>query len=76
MSRPPIMIFDLKPEQNVWKITIRMVDVLNIMEHNGQQHLEAIIQDAKDNQTYMVYNGEALLNDMPLNMCDNKYKLF
>ncbi|KAL5079461.1 hypothetical protein RYX36_007882 [Vicia faba] len=47
MLRPPIMIYDLNPEQNVWKIAIRVVDVWNVKECNGQQHLEAIIQDAK-----------------------------
>ncbi|KAL5076802.1 hypothetical protein RYX36_015786 [Vicia faba] len=69
----------------------------NVKEHNGQQHLEAIIQDAKaeqihvvtcsrdldvwknnlqENQTYMVYNGETVLYDIPMKVCDNKYKLF
>ncbi|CAI8609858.1 unnamed protein product [Vicia faba] len=30
----------------------------------------------QDNQTYMVHNREALLYDMSLKVCDNKYKLF
>ncbi|KAL5065747.1 hypothetical protein RYX36_027484 [Vicia faba] len=54
MSRPPIMICDLKPKQNVWKIAIRVVDVWNVKEHNGKQHLEAIIQDAKTEQIHVV----------------------
>ncbi|KAL5075591.1 hypothetical protein RYX36_014575, partial [Vicia faba] len=30
----------------------------------------------QENQTYMVYNGETMLYDMPMKVCDNKYKLF
>ncbi|XP_058745885.1 uncharacterized protein LOC131618735 [Vicia villosa] len=97
MSRAPIMISELKPEQNVWKIVVRVVGIWIVKERNGQQHLEAILQDVKayqihvvtrsrdleswkkilqENQTYMVYNGEALMNDMQLKVCDNKFKLF
>ncbi|KAL5073337.1 hypothetical protein RYX36_012321 [Vicia faba] len=74
-----------------------VVDVWNVKDRNGQQHLEAIIQDEKaeqihvvtrscdldvwknnllENQTYMVYNGETMLYDMPTKVCDKKYKLF
>ncbi|KAL5096572.1 hypothetical protein RYX36_000899 [Vicia faba] len=54
MSRPPIMICNLKPEQNVWKITICVVNVWNFKERNDQQRLEAIIQDAKAEQIHVV----------------------
>ncbi|KAL5077195.1 hypothetical protein RYX36_016179 [Vicia faba] len=30
----------------------------------------------QENQTYMVYNCETMLYDMPVKVCDNKYKLF
>ncbi|KAL5075183.1 hypothetical protein RYX36_014167, partial [Vicia faba] len=60
MSRPSIMICNLKPEQNVWKIAIRVVDVWNIKERNGQQHLEAIIQDAKEFIPYVVMSSHDL----------------
>ncbi|KAL5059418.1 hypothetical protein RYX36_031022 [Vicia faba] len=97
MSRPLIAICDLKPEHNIWKLDIHVVNLLIIKEHSGQQHLEVIIQDAKadqiqivtrsreleiwnkflqENQTYTVYNGEPLINDLPLKVCDNKFKLF
>ncbi|XP_058784009.1 ABC transporter G family member STR2-like [Vicia villosa] len=46
MSRPSIMIGDLIPEQNLWKIVVRVVDVWTVKERNGQQHIEAVIQDA------------------------------
>ncbi|KAL5057906.1 hypothetical protein RYX36_029510, partial [Vicia faba] len=79
------------------EIVIRVVDVWNVKERKGQQHLEAIIQDAKaeqihvvtrsrdlelwnrtlqENQTYMVYNGEASVSDMPMKVYENNYKLF
>ncbi|KAL5066318.1 hypothetical protein RYX36_028055 [Vicia faba] len=60
MSRPPIMICDLNPEQNIWKIAIRVVDVWNVKERNGQQHLEAIIQDAKAEQIHVVTRSRDL----------------
>ncbi|KAL5102134.1 hypothetical protein RYX36_006461 [Vicia faba] len=46
MSRPPIAISYLKSENNVWKLSICVVDLWIVKELNGQQHLEAIIQDA------------------------------
>lgn len=45
MSRPPILVSELKlkSEQNTWKIFICDIDLWIVKEHNGQQHLEAII---------------------------------
>lgn len=47
MSRPPIAIADLRPNNNVWKLAIRAVDLWIVKERNGQQHLEAVVQDSK-----------------------------
>lgn len=47
MSKPPILISDLKPGQHVWKIYICVVDLWIVKEHNGQQHVKSIIQDTK-----------------------------
>lgn len=30
----------------------------------------------QEDQTYMIYTVETLLNEMPLKVCHNKYKLF
>ncbi|KAL5099236.1 hypothetical protein RYX36_003563, partial [Vicia faba] len=68
MSRPPIMICDLNPEQNVWKIAIRVVGIWNVKEHNGQQHLEVIIQDAKAEQIHVVTRS------CDLDVWKNKYR--
>src|SRR4051812_14891696 len=27
-------------------------------------------------ETYVVYNGETMINEMPCKVCDNKYKVF
>ncbi|CAL5191723.1 unnamed protein product [Lathyrus oleraceus] len=97
MSRPPILIKDLPPDQKHWKIVIHVIDLWLVKERNGQQHVKVIIQDAEDHQihvvirnreldvwnqtlqehhTYMVYNGEPLINDLPLKVCANKFQLF
>ncbi|KAI5417453.1 hypothetical protein KIW84_042165 [Lathyrus oleraceus] len=47
MSRPPIMICDLRVDKNVWKLAIRVVDLWIVKEQNGQQHFEGVIQDSK-----------------------------
>ncbi|XP_058723407.1 uncharacterized protein LOC131595139 [Vicia villosa] len=97
MSRPAQLITDMTPSLNVWKIAVRVIDLWIVKERNGNQHLEAILQDIKGNQIHlitrnreldawkdtllehqalMVYNGEPLINDLPLKVCDNNYKLF
>ncbi|KAL5056061.1 hypothetical protein RYX36_036743 [Vicia faba] len=38
--------------------------------------LELWNKTLQENQTYMVYNGEASVYDMPMRVCENKYKLF
>lgn len=47
MSIPPIMIFELEVDKNVWKIAIRMVNLWIVKEQNEQQHFESVIQDSK-----------------------------
>ncbi|XP_050919957.1 uncharacterized protein LOC127137541 [Lathyrus oleraceus] len=47
MSRPLILISALTSNQKVWKIVIRVIDLWIVKEHNGLQHVEAIIHDAE-----------------------------
>ncbi|KAL5064249.1 hypothetical protein RYX36_025986 [Vicia faba] len=54
MSRPFIMIVDLKEGNNVWKIVIRVVDLWSVKERNGQQHFEGGIQDRKGDKIHVV----------------------
>ncbi|KAL5061533.1 hypothetical protein RYX36_023270, partial [Vicia faba] len=54
MSRPPISISDLKLENNVRKLVVRVADLWFIKERSGQQHLEAIIQNANADQIHIV----------------------
>ncbi|CAI8589908.1 unnamed protein product [Vicia faba] len=74
MSRPPIAICDLMPEHNVWKLAIHIVDLGIIKEQNGGQihvvtrsrELEIWNTLLKKNETYMIYNGEPLINNFSL----------
>ncbi|XP_058783238.1 uncharacterized protein LOC131657905 [Vicia villosa] len=96
MSRQPILIKDLVKGNQVWKMCIRVVDLWVVIEKNGQQHLEAVIQDGqgdkihvitrsrdfpdwveavKEHETYNLYNGEPVENDVPLKVCCNPLKL-
>ncbi|XP_058767227.1 uncharacterized protein LOC131640870 [Vicia villosa] len=80
----------------VWKMLIRVVDLWVVIEKNGQQHIEAVIQDGqgdkihvitrsrdfqdwvevvKEHETYNLYNGEPVENDVPLKVCCNPLKL-
>lgn len=34
------------------------------------------MQTLKEHHTYMVYKGEPQIYDLPLKLCDNKFKLF
>ncbi|CAL5198020.1 unnamed protein product [Lathyrus oleraceus] len=54
MSRPPIMICDLRVDKNVWKLAIRVVDLWIVKEQNGQQHFEGVIQDSKGDKILVV----------------------
>lgn len=54
MSRPPILIKDLPPDQKHWKIVIHVIDLWLVKERNGQQHVEVIIQDAEVYISYML----------------------
>lgn len=47
MSRPLISIVDLRPDNNVWKLAIRVVDIWIVKEQNKQKHLDVIVRDAK-----------------------------
>ncbi|XP_058733996.1 uncharacterized protein LOC131605686 [Vicia villosa] len=96
MSRQPILIKDLVKGNQVWKMLIRVVDLWVVIEKNGQQHVEAVIQDGqgdkihvitrsrdfqdwveavKEHETYNLYNGEPVDNDVPLKVCCNPLKL-
>ncbi|KAI5387018.1 hypothetical protein KIW84_073244 [Lathyrus oleraceus] len=52
MSRPPLLITNLKPDLNVWKIVVCVIDVWIAKERNGNQHVEAILQDVKTNEDH------------------------
>ncbi|KAI5397556.1 hypothetical protein KIW84_063393 [Lathyrus oleraceus] len=54
MSRPPSMICDLNVSDNVWKISIHVVDLWIVKERNGQQHVECLIQDSKGDKIHVV----------------------
>ncbi|KAI5404743.1 hypothetical protein KIW84_051777 [Lathyrus oleraceus] len=60
MSRPSILIADLKLEQNIWELAIRIVNLWIVKERNRQQHVEAIIQDAKGDQIHIVTRNREL----------------
>lgn len=47
MSIPPILISALTSDQKVWKIVIRVINLWILKEHNGLQHVKAIIHDAE-----------------------------
>ncbi|XP_058732947.1 uncharacterized protein LOC131604532 [Vicia villosa] len=57
MSRPPILINDLVRGNQVWKMHIRVVDVWVVTEKNGNQHLEAVIQDVKGDKIHVTTLG-------------------
>ncbi|XP_058734815.1 uncharacterized protein LOC131606617 [Vicia villosa] len=79
MSRPPILISELKPDQNVWKIAIRVVDLWDgdqIHVVTRSRDFEIWKKTLQEMQTYIVYNGETMINEMPCKVCDNKYKAF
>ncbi|KAI5437239.1 hypothetical protein KIW84_023383 [Lathyrus oleraceus] len=45
MTRPPIMICDLKVSDNVWKIVTHVVYLWIVKERNGQHNVEYVIKD-------------------------------
>lgn len=47
MSRPSLLITNLRPDLKVWKIAVRVIDLWVVKEHNGNQHVEAILQSVK-----------------------------
>ncbi|XP_058784048.1 uncharacterized protein LOC131658811 [Vicia villosa] len=53
MSRAPILIKDLVKGNQVWKMLIRVVDMWVVIEKNGQQHLEMVIQDGKGDKIHV-----------------------
>ncbi|XP_058750080.1 uncharacterized protein LOC131623070 [Vicia villosa] len=53
MSRAPILINDLVKGNQVWKMLIRVVDLWVVNEKNGNQHLEMVIQDVKDDKIHV-----------------------
>ncbi|CAK8538275.1 unnamed protein product [Lathyrus sativus] len=54
MSRAPIMIADLKLGNNVWKLSICVVDLWTVTERNGHQYFECVIQDSKCDKIHVV----------------------
>lgn len=47
MSRPPLLITELRPDLNVWKIVVCVINIWIVKERNGNQHVEAILQNVK-----------------------------
>ncbi|XP_058761709.1 uncharacterized protein LOC131635113 [Vicia villosa] len=79
MSRPPILISELKPDQKFWKIAIRVIDVWDgdqIHVVTRSRDFELWKKTLQEMQTYIVYNGETMINEMHMKVCDNKYKVF
>ncbi|CAL5186562.1 unnamed protein product [Lathyrus oleraceus] len=60
MSRPPILITELMPDQKVWKIAICVINLWIVKERNGQQHVEAIIHDVEGHQIHVVTRNHEL----------------
>ncbi|XP_058767622.1 uncharacterized protein LOC131641334 [Vicia villosa] len=58
MSRAPIFIKNLLKGNQVWKMHIRVVDMWIVIEKNGSQHLEAVIQDAKGDKIHVTTWGK------------------
>ncbi|XP_058729139.1 uncharacterized protein LOC131601362 [Vicia villosa] len=58
MSRAPIFIKYLLKGNQVWKMHVGVVDMWVVIEKNGSQHLEAVIQDAKGDRIHVVTRGK------------------
>ncbi|KAL5099641.1 hypothetical protein RYX36_003968, partial [Vicia faba] len=54
---------------------IRLVDLWVVKEKTGTHHLEMVIQDGKEHETYYLYNDESVINDGPFKVCSNQLKL-
>ncbi|KAI5443462.1 hypothetical protein KIW84_012201 [Lathyrus oleraceus] len=77
MSRKVDSVKDINDSKETWRLAVRIMDVLSVVNNKGIEHLEMIVMDSlviKENMTCIINNGSVYNNDFQWKVCDHSKK--